>query len=54
MLVQERDVPHGAALRFRIHDDAMPVWQRDRGMIGVADRAACIDEGISLHHAPTP
>lgn len=28
---------HGLRLRFRIHQDAMPFVQNDRGMIGVTD-----------------
>ena len=47
--VKEGKVCHGARLRLRIHEDAVPGVQRDDLVIGMTNGAAGVDAGVAPH-----
>ena len=52
--INERDIRHLAGVAFGIHEDLVPVMQRDRGMITVTHGTPCINRGVANAALPAP
>ena len=52
--IDESDIRHLAGVAFGIHEDLVPVMQRERGVIAVTHGPPCINRGIADAALPAP